>query len=652
MARQIRKKSRKSRKESVNLKEPLSAIQQEPPFWKPNLFPALILALLAISLYSQTAQFDFVLDDKIVLTENKYVKEGISGIPGILGEDTFYGYFGESQNLVAGGRYRPLSLVLFAIERELFGSKPVAGHILNVLFFVLTVLLVFRMLSAMVPGKGNKWLAPAFAAALLFAAHPIHSEVVANIKGRDEILTLLGALGTLWFSWQYAKDGRMKWLIISGGVFFLALLAKENAVTFLAIVPLALWIFGKARGPRLWAPLVPMGIAFAAYLVLRYEALGFLMSGGEDIKQGLLMNNPFMEATVSEKFAMIFYSLGMYIKLLFFPHPLTHDYYPYQVPLINWAHPLAWGSLLFYVGIGLFALRELPKRTVPAFSILYYLATLSLVSNIFFPVGAPMNERFLYMPSVGFCLLLGWLLVEGLPEKFGTKIPALRIAGIILLGLFVAGFSVKTILRLPAWKNGTSLNIAASKVSVNSARAQNFMGVMYYEEATAETDKEKALELYRNAEIYIDKALKIHPEYADALMMKSGIAAGYYKYDRDLKKLLDLFLEVQRTNPIAFVDTYLEYLNGRGDNLNLLLDFYHRAGFEMFAAEKRNYDYALKYLVGYAWPLDRNNLTILRDITRVYSAKGNQAKVVEWGNRVLALSPGDEEIRKLVNKNP
>jgi len=107
-------------KKKIKTSEP--SLKWTSNFWQDNKFPALILFVLSIALYIQSVQFDFVLDDKIVLNENGLVKKGFSGIGDILSTESMTGYFGEEKQLVAGGRYRPLSLVTFAIEHQFFGG--------------------------------------------------------------------------------------------------------------------------------------------------------------------------------------------------------------------------------------------------------------------------------------------------------------------------------------------------------------------------------------------------------------------------------------------------------------------------------------------------------------------------------------------------
>lgn len=165
-------------------------------FWAKNWTAALILLVLPILLYAGALRFGYVLDDTLVLSENKFVQQGTKGIPAIFSNESLVGYLGANHDIVVGARYRPLSIASFAVEHQLFGVAPGISHFVNALLYALTALVLFRLLSTVVsPKPGQRWfLSLPFVAALLFALHPLHTEVVANIKGRDEILALLLAL--------------------------------------------------------------------------------------------------------------------------------------------------------------------------------------------------------------------------------------------------------------------------------------------------------------------------------------------------------------------------------------------------------------------------------------------------------------------------
>ena len=180
---------------------------------------SVLLFTLAFLLYANTLGHDFVLDDGIVITENKLVQQGLEGIPGILSKDTFFGFIQTEgrEHVVAGGRYRPLSLVMFAVLYQLVGNNAWVFHLLTVLLFAATCVVLYRTLLLLLARRETFFASFfSFTSALLFAVHPIHTEVVANVKSCDEILALLGCLGALFAVLKAFDTGSVKWSI---GVF-------------------------------------------------------------------------------------------------------------------------------------------------------------------------------------------------------------------------------------------------------------------------------------------------------------------------------------------------------------------------------------------------------------------------------------------------
>ena len=108
-----------------------------------------LLFLFGFLIYANTLTHDYALDDAIVITDNQYTQDGLAGLKGIFSYDTFYGFFKEEgkSKLVAGGRYRPLSLATFAVEISIFGASPFVSHIVNALLFALCGYLVFYVLN-------------------------------------------------------------------------------------------------------------------------------------------------------------------------------------------------------------------------------------------------------------------------------------------------------------------------------------------------------------------------------------------------------------------------------------------------------------------------------------------------------------------------
>ena len=236
----------------------------------------IIIFLSAILLYANTFSHDYALDDAIVITDNIYTQKGISGIKEIFKNDSFTGFFKEKKELVPGGRYRPFSIATFAVEYEIFGEKPEISHIINVLLYALTGILFFVIFSKLTNPKGtcNRFLTLPFVCASLFIFHPVHTEVVANIKGRDELFALLFSLCALSFTINYLYSNKIWYLILSMISIFIAMLSKENAIVFILLVPLTIYYFTKTTIKRTLITTVPLLIGAAVFLIIRQIVLG------------------------------------------------------------------------------------------------------------------------------------------------------------------------------------------------------------------------------------------------------------------------------------------------------------------------------------------------------------------------------------------
>ncbi|MFW5767162.1 MAG: glycosyltransferase family 39 protein [Bacteroidota bacterium] len=504
---------------------------------KQKHLPWLILILVSFGLYLNTIPHEYALDDKMVIQNNAYTQQGISGIGKILSSDMMAGMFGDDASIVQGGRYRPLSMISFAIGQSLFDGNPHVMHFFNVLFYVLSVLLLYKILLRFFPPDENNHplLSLAFLASLIYAAHPIHTEIVANIKGRDEIFAFLGAFAALWFAIRYAETKKpihLLWIFL---VFFLGLMSKEVAFTFLFVIPFSLWFFRIAKKREVWIGLLPVLAASALYLIVRVSVLGQLM--GESSQQ--LMNNPFLEADMGEKYATIFYTLGLYLKLLIIPHPLTWDYYPYHIELMNWGDWQVLLSLLIYIALGVLAVIGLKKRRLYAWAIWFYIATLSITSNLVINIGAFMSERFMFIPSLAFSVMLAFALLKLLKLKNGKQV----LTGVLLV--IMALYSVKVISRNTVWKDSFTLFQHDVKISENSAKGNSSYASELY--ARAENKKPEMRDsMMREAIPYFKKALEIHPSYIEPMVRMANIR---YIVFGDVEGMMDYYIRVLKIAP-------------------------------------------------------------------------------------------------------
>lgn len=581
-----------------------------------------ILVLFALSyiLYFQSISYGYVLDDKIVITENAYTKKGFQGIYELFSTESFQGYFGEQKDLVAGARYRPLSIVSFALEYGILGGlHPGVSHFINILLYALSAVLLYRILLLMLPLNKEKkwWWQIAFVASILWLAHPVHSEAVANIKGRDEVLSLLFALMALYYSFLYIIKDKWVYLLVSFVTFFIGLMSKEGAITFLGIIPVSLYFFSKTNVKKIFSILLVLFTGALAYLLIRYNVIGYFLSSGKEITD--LMNNPFYEMSMAEKSATIMYTLFEYLRLSFFPLTLTHDYYPFHIPTVHWGHWKVLTSFALHIIMLFIAFRGLQRKRITAYSILFYIMAISIASNIVFPVGTFMNERFIYTATIGVCIAMAWLLSDYLPNLTGEKVK-LVYSGILIV--LVTFFSVRTLIRVPVWESALSLNSAAVKVSVNSARANCFMGTALFNIYRETTDKTEQIRLLNEAEFYINRSAALFPAYNNANIMIAGIAAEKYKVDNDLNRLLTEFKRVIRYRPeTPFIHQYLEFINERFPGQQMIT-FYLEASRIIDVSVPNSPAWKVKYLQ-YAYAMDPNNKEVNLELGRIYSEAGN-----------------------------
>ena len=641
----------KQKKASSKKKAPIH-LTNPPQWWTQKRLHLLLIFSFSFLLYANTLGHQYAQDDAIVITENMFTTQGFKGIGGILQYDTFYGFFKEEgkANLVAGGRYRPFSLVTFAIEYAIFGQNPLVSHVFNALFFGLTCVLLYLVLLQALPiekhGTKAYWIA--LISALIFAAHPLHTEAVANIKGRDELLSLLGSLAALGLALKAFQQKRYGLHFAGAGLLFLALLSKENAITFVAIIPMTLYFFTEAKIRELVKSGLPYLTSAVVFMLIRSSILGLdLGSPGTE-----LMNNPFLELengryvpiAQGEQMATVFYTLGKYLQLLFLPLTLTHDYYPRHIEIMQFSNPKVLISFVIYLSLLVYGIRGLLKKDILAYAILFYLITLSIVSNLFFPIGTNMAERLLFMPSVGFCLAVAVLLyrlavlLNG--KKQLTQFKQLHLV-LGIAAVFIIGLSAKTIRRNAAWKDNYTLFTTDIKTSKNSAKLRNAVGgelinQFYKNENTALKESK-----IREAIGHLQEAVRIHPLYKNAYLLMGN--AHYYlnEFDQSIaayQNALNLdggYAEALKNIGIAYRDAGKFYGEQQGDLVKAL----------QYLNQALNYqpnDYETLRLLGVANGVAGNAQQALDYFTKAAEVNPNSADA--WFNLGTAhLSLGNTE---------
>ena len=522
-------------------------------------YHVLFIALLAMLGYGNTLNNYFVLDDALVILSNEFTQKGIAGIKDIWTNDMFVGTHGREFDL-AGGRYRPLSMTVFAMMYELFGDYTneegvksrlaFAGHLINMLFFIATCALIYLVLLRWL-SSFNEWIP--LTTALLFAVHPIHTEVVANIKSLDEILSLFFLLCTLYV---LPRDSS-KNLLLACLFYFLSLLSKENTITALAIIPILYVFFRRRHMKSGWIKTAALSGIAIVYLIMRE-----IFSGGffSELAAKNLMDNPFLGMDyLSTRIPTVLVIAGKYLSLLFIPYPLSYDYSYDAIGWRNWVDPFVILSLVVILVALAWAIQECAKRLpanaasirsphkILAFGILFYAAAYSIISNVFFNIGTYMGERFIYMPSLGFCLSLAAVIAILLKVDINGKFQ-FKIAWFWPFMLVVPLALYATISRNMDWKDGFSLYEVDAKKVQRSARARMFLGIQHLNSF----NKSGNDRLWESSIDEINAAIDIYPEFYHA-HYNLGLA---YKAKRDYAMAVRSFERVLELQPQHLNSTY------------------------------------------------------------------------------------------------
>ena len=474
-----------------------------------------ICFIFAFILYSNTFNHSFVLDDYDAYATNSVVKKGIQGIPIILNTNYRYGI-----NMLCDNIYRPLSQIMFAIEWQIAPNNPHLSHFLNVFFYALSCLLLFIVLRKYLI-KSHP-LIP-FLITILYIAMPIHTEVVANIKSRDEIMAFLFLLLTLLFLHKWFTINKWwKWclLFISLGMFFLSLMSKEGVITMLFLFPIFGWYFTDAKLKSILISSLLLLLPAIAYITIRYYVLSNMCNS---VTIPILTNFLVGAPDVISHFATALMLLGKYLLLSILPFQLVSNYTYNQIPIIGLNDPKFIISILVYLTIGIYVILNIRKKKPVVFGLLFFLITISIYSNILFHIGTSFGERLVFIPTLGLCISLVYLIHQwmkvSIVDKNKSIIEVLKSKRMFttIISIILLTFSVKTVVRATEWKSEAILYSKDIKRAPNSASLCYWYGNTLVEKANKENEKDKKDALLCQALSYFDKSISIFPDYTDCI---------------------------------------------------------------------------------------------------------------------------------------
>lgn len=548
---------------------------------------AIAVFVVAILAHASSLGNRYALDDAIIILRNIDVQRGVAGIGDLLSHDAYQGFYdtmGVPAQL-AGGRYRPLSAVTFAVEQSLFGETlgdeyqqlraeadslgagharafelreelrkmldmeiPAANdaiaphrHVVQLLLFAASMVALLAFLREALPTSR----ALALIATLLFALHPIHAEVVANVKSRDEILSLLFILLAGLALFRQDRTRAPRHMALASLFLFLGLLSKEYAVVAPLVLGAAL-VLARGRRPvevlRAWAPLL---VVVAGFLAMRFLILG--ETPRPDLAKQEVLNDPFLPIRLGEAQGSVLATklsiLPHYLRLLVVPHPLSSDYSYATYPYATFSSPAVWLSLALYGAILASTVLAWRRRHPLALAGIAFLAFLFPVSNLAFEIGATMGERLVYHASLGFVLVLGWLLVEMPKRLAGSSREGATATAALVLAVGVP-YAAASLLRDAQWRDDRTLFLADVKTVPRSALANGNAGAQIMNDgirvvlaargAGREPNADEWKRVHAKADaalVFLLRAVEIHPRFANA-WINIGLCR-YYRNEWD-----------------------------------------------------------------------------------------------------------------------
>ncbi len=497
----------------------------------------LAVALLSLIVFANTLTNDFVWDDVELIVQNPAV-HSLSNIPAF-----FAGHFwAQSSQPSARGYYRPMVLLSYAADYHIWGKNPLGFHVTNMLLnavaSVLVCLLILRLSSSSTA---------AFAGGLLFAVLPVHVESVAFVSGRTDVLATVFVLLSFNFFLSARKEGAsFLWLAAAVLAFCLGLFSKEVA----AVLPVLLVAFEVVRPQDM--PFrkkvflhLPFWFVLGAYLALRV----LLLRIRPDIQQRL----SFPETMLTMPGVVL-----DYLRLLVLPIHLCADYAVNVQHEISIANVAAIGALAV---TGLLTLFLFLRRNIVGFFVIWLFVCLLPVLQIV-PISVLKAERFLYLPSVGYCVLAALAVSFGFARLRPRGRPFLA-AGLLLVLL---AYSWQTISRNKVWKSEFALYRATAASAPDNFRAQYNLGNAYFRRGDIEQALRHTLIAYelkpdfpqiaynlgvmyeacgqkQSAEAMYRRAIQADPSYAQAHNNLAAILFGsgnFAEAEAEWKKVLAL----------------------------------------------------------------------------------------------------------------
>jgi len=506
----------------------------------------LLIIFLGFFVYANSTNGRFIWDDNALVKDNVNIRS-LSNIGNF--------FINDSTNIAKPVFYRPLQLITYAADYSVWKLNYRGYHLTNILLHILMALLLYWLMGIFY----NDALI-ALLASMFFIAHPVHTEAVAYISGRSDSLAGIFMLLSFIFYIKRIRAGETRFYILMILSYIGALLSRETAL----ILPLLLAAYHYAFKEKIrFKDFFPFLIITFIYIVL----LVFILPPGN------------FYTAFFQRLPGFFAAIVGYIRLLILPVRLHMGY---GIKLFNLTDPKAVAGIAALVFLLFYVLKNKNQKGIVIFSILWFLVALLPVSNLY-PVNAYMSEHWLYIPSIGFFMILSGSLSRV------CRIRRFQAAGMALIAGLLIFYSYLTIKQNEYWRTPIDFYNRTIRYAPGNWRLCINLGNAYmdagknkkaadaYKKALAENPdafpayvslgitynnagrKKETIAMFR-------KALKAKPEYATAYFCLSKVCFYEKQYDLAVK-YCDKAKELGFKIPAEFAEKLREYKDYRGVGL-------------------------------------------------------------------------------------
>jgi tetratricopeptide (TPR) repeat protein len=417
----------------------------------------IIIVVVSSAVYVSTLFSSFVSDDAYQILDNPWIRD-IRFIPKIFSHSVWGFYNGKSPLPY----YRPLMHLIYMFNYHVFGANPWGFHLTNILFNAGISVLVFVTAKHLLAGFSSTrgWLSPAFIAAMLFATHPVHTEAVAWISALPELcFTFFGLLS--FYLYIRSEEGGKSSYWLSLIAFFLALLSKETALT-LPIIIIAYDYALTKKDPGSTRERLKRYVPYLLIIGLYFMGRSYAVRDVASAKKVVALSAYGHVINALSFFTQYMEKLILPVRLNAYHifHPLSSILEPRGLLALTTA-------LAFIVFIAIEVKMNKLVFWCLALVLIPLLPTFYIIGNA--EVG--ISERYLYLPSFGFVLLLAILV-----DKIRTKKPKMTMGLVIILLLLIGSYSFGTMSRNGVWKDECSLWADTVKKSPDSDFVHRALG--------------------------------------------------------------------------------------------------------------------------------------------------------------------------------